>query len=407
MTNSLPIRSSLLLILLVCGAYSGLAQEASMPDQTPEFSNQRDILYYVQRLFPKLQFKNQDSVAMPVGKVFAWILPSIGYEPQTRLAAYLGGNLAYRATDANVSSIYPILAYTQNKQLIFHTASNLWFPRNRLNLTGDLRVMHYPQLTYGLGGFTNLQNSRLIDYNYVRFYQTVSRLVAPNLYVGGGYSLDYHWAIRPGEATGDPVPIGEYMLDGTTKTVSSGLTINLLYDSRTNMLNPKAGFFANVQLRTNFQLLGSDTNYQSLLVDVRKYINWPVTTPNILAFWSYTNLTLQGTPPYLDLPSTGWDANSNVARGYIQGRFRGKNLLYGEVEYRFRLMRNGVLGGVAFANAQMISEPITEQFAKLLPAAGAGLRVKLNKLSGVNFAVDYGIGADGSRSLYFNIGELF
>lgn len=231
--------------------------------------------------------------------------------------------------------------------------------------------------------------------------------MASRVYIGGGYSLDYHWAIQLKETTGELLPTGNYDLTTLRRSVSSGLTLNFLYDDCSNLLNPNASFFANVLLRTNLSFLGSDTNYPSMLIDVRKYINWPACSPNILAIWSFNTLTLGGIPPYLDLPSTGWDANSNMGRGHIQGRFRGKNLLYIETEYRFRLMHNGLLGGVVFGNAQTASEPVTQQFAQLRPAGGAGLRVKLNKLSGVNLAIDYSVGTGGSRSIYFNIGELF
>ncbi len=57
-------------------------------------------------------------------------------------------------------------------------------------------------------------------------------------------------------------------------------------------------------------------------------------SPNILALWSYNWLTLSGTPPYLMLPSTGWDKTFNTGRGYIQGRFRSNNMLDAEAEYR-------------------------------------------------------------------------
>ncbi len=379
---------------------------AYQPDGLPG-TDQRDVLDYVHQIFPRIHVTNEAEREMPVGRVFAWILPSVSYEPQTRLAANIGGNVAFRTTGANVSSVYPILAYTQNKQLIFHTTANVWLPGNRYNLTTDTRYLHYPQLTYGLGGATTTQNALLLSYDYIRLYQSLSRNVAPHLYVGGGYDLDYRWNIRPGTATGDAIFTPGYDLTSTTRTVSSGLTMNVLYDSRTNLINPGASFFANVKLRGNFRFLGSDSNYPSLLIDVRKYINWPASSPNMLAIWSFNTLTLGGTPPYLDLPSTGWDANSNMGRGYIQSRFRGRNLLYAETEYRFQILHNGLLGGVVFGNVQSVSQPMNGGLSGLLSAGGAGLRLKLNKLSGVNLAVDYGVGADGSRSVYFNIGELF
>lgn len=370
-------------------------------------STQRDVLDYVHRIFPRIKVSNDTAGQMTVGKVFAWILPSISYEPQTRLAAYLGGNVAFRTTGANVSSVYPTIAYTQNKQIIFHTAANVWLPRNRFNLTTDWRAMHYPQLTYGLGSATETPNAVLLSYNYLRLYQTLSRKVARRIYVGGGYSLDYHWAIQAQESTGDPIPTGGYTLKALHQSTSSGLTLNFLYDGRTNLLNPGPGFFANVLFRDNQRWLGSDTDYQSMLIDVRKYVIWPCRSANILAFWSYNQLTLAGTPPYLDLPTTGWDANNNMGRGYIQSRFRGKNLLYAEMEYRFAIVPSGVLGGVVFTNVQTASEPQNNQFVRLRPAGGAGLRIKLNKVSGVNLAIDYSLGTGNSQSVYFNIGELF
>jgi hemolysin activation/secretion protein len=118
-------------------------------------------------------------------------------------------------------------------------------------------------------------------------------------------------------------------------------------------------------------------------------------------------LTTAGTPPYLLLPSTGWDDNYNTGRGYIQGRFRGNNMVYFESEYRFGLTRNGLLGGVAFVNLQHFSSEISSEYNKIFPGYGAGLRLKLNKHSGANLAVDYGFGLNGSKGFFVNLGEVF
>jgi hypothetical protein len=155
--------------------------------------------------------------------------------------------------------------------------------------------------------------------------------------------------------------------------------------------------------------MGSDNNWQSLLIELRKYIRFPNNSKNILAFWSYNWLTLgKGRPPYLLLPSTGWDDFYNTGRGYIQGRYRGKDMLYFETEYRFGITKNGLLGGVVFANAESFSREISkQQLAFIAPAAGLGIRIRLNKFSGANLCVDYGFGTDGSRGISVNLGEVF
>ncbi|MFD0878270.1 BamA/TamA family outer membrane protein, partial [Massilia pinisoli] len=213
------------------------------------------------------------------------------------------------------------------------------------------------------------------------------------------YQFDYHWKIRSAIKGDEVEHISDYTLGITGKSVSSGPTLSLLFDSRTNSLSATQGFYTNIVFKQSLKSLGSNTNYQSLLVDARKYFNLSGNTNHILAFWSY-NFFTSGTVPYLDMPSTGWDTNVNTGRGFIQGRFRGKNLMYFEAEYRFALTRNQFLGGVLFSNLQTVSEITNNKFEKLIPAIGAGLRIRVNKFSRANLAIDYGIGGDGSKNLY-------
>ena len=84
-----------------------------------------------------------------------------------------------------------------------------------------------------------------------------------------------------------------------------GLSADILFDNRKNSIYPEAGSYANLVFRQNLKALGSDGNWESLLIDVRKYIRLNDHTQNILAFWSYNWLTLSGNPPYMDLPQHG------------------------------------------------------------------------------------------------------
>jgi hypothetical protein len=80
-------------------------------------------------------------------------------------------------------------------------------------------------------------------------------------------------------------------------------------------------------------------------------------------------------------------------------------MFYFETEYRYRISRNGFLGGVVFANVQRFTGNIIN-YDDLLPGYGAGLRIRLNKKSGANLCLDYGFG-NGSQGLYVNLGEVF
>lgn len=193
-----------------------------------------------------------------------------------------------------------------------------------------------------------------------------------------------------------------------TAEISSGFALKLLYDSRLNQINPQQGIYANVVYRPSFTFMGSDENWQSLLINARTYAPFPKHSHNILAFWGLAWLSVGGvTPPYLMLPSIGWDDSYNTGRGYIQGRFRGLNMFYAETEYRARLSKNGLIHGVVFGNLQKYSDDLSATYATIKPGYGLGIRLKLNKTSGTNVCLDYGFGNNGSKGFFVNIGEVF
>jgi hypothetical protein len=348
-----------------------------------------------------------DSLRHKVGETHLSILPAFGYSLQTGFAAVLSGNIAFHTSNSEsqkLSSILASLNYTQYKQLIVPLQASIWSKGNKYNLTVDWRYMKYPSTTYGLGLKTSLVDAYRIDFSYLKIHETVFRSVAPNFYAGLGYYLDYLWNIKEVNVS-DTTIFKRYSL--TSKEIASGIAFRLLYDSRINQINPINGFYANIACRPNFTFMGSHSNWASLLVEFRKYIKLPTRKKNVIALWSYNWLTVNGKPPYLLLPSTGWDDPFNTGRGYIQGRFRGKNMVYLEAEYRYDITRNGLLGGVVFVNTQSFSSETYKELISFVPGYGLGLRIKLNKFSGSNLCIDYGFGKAGSRGFFINLNEVF
>ena len=341
------------------------------------------------------------------------LLPGIGYAPQLGFSFDITSNVSFytdKSPNANISKITIEPIYTFHHQFFVSVISDVWTEKNGFNLQGDWRYYSYPSQLYGLGGHTSITNSAGIDYSHIRFYQFVLKQLAPDLLVGPGYEFDHYWDVKTTDntATGVALDYKKYA-NGNLPAISysSGPAINLLYDTRRNGNNPHPGEYLNIVYRNNLSALGSTSNWQSLIVDARKYISLTDRSANVLAFWSYDWLTLSGKPPYLDLPSTGWDTYANLGRGYIQGRLRGSNLLYLESEYRFFLTRNGLLGAVVFANVQTVSNWPGNNFDAFYPATGAGIRIKANKFSDLNICLDYGVGIAGANGFFFNIGEVF
>ncbi len=290
----------------------------------------------------------------------------------------------------------------------FH--SNIWSPDNKWNFEGDYRVTFYPQYTWGLGGNTAPSNKELVRYTYIRFYQSALRRIAnkPFLFAGLGYNLDYHINIRPGNDTVNLTKFTGYKY-GTgnhSNSFSSGLTFNLLYDTRNNSLNPLPGWYYNVVVRANPKLLGSDQNWYSLYLDARKYISFDPNSWYVLAFWSYLWTTMGTNSPYLDLPAITWDANQRSGRGFYPSRYTGRTLFDFETEYRRSITRDELLGFVVFASANSVTQPNNSQFSYIHGAAGAGIRIKFNKHSGTNFGCDFAA-SKGYDAVYFSLGEAF
>ncbi len=338
---------------------------------------------------------------------FLSIIPVVGYSLQSGLTGAIVTNTSFY-TDNNKTRFSNLLVngyYSQYHQYWFTANSNIFFEKYKIHLVGDSRYYNFPTETFGLGTDSKLSDALDIKFSYLRISQIVYRELIKSIFVGAGYNLDYHWNITTDTIQGKALTDLKKYQKGQ-RSVSSGISLNILFDNRKNSVNPEKGSYANIQYRPNMTLLGSDTNWQSLLVDLRHYIKFPESSGNVLALWNYYNFTLQGTPPYLDTPSVGWDAYSNTGRGYVPGRYTGKNFMYLESEYRITISRNGLLGGVIFGNIENVFQKWSDSHT-IIPGGGVGIRIKMNKHSNTNLAIDYGFGVGGSQGLFFNLGEVF
>jgi hypothetical protein len=140
--------------------------------------------------------------------------------------------------------------------------------------------------------------------------------------------------------------------------------------------------------------------------EARLYPTLPAGSRSVLAFWIYTWMTF-GPAPYLNLPSNGWDTYGRGARGYLAGRIRGIDQLYLESEYRFSLTKNELLGLVVFANGTVTTGTQIGPFGNLDPGVGLGLRIKFNKNSDTNLAIDHAWGRANSTGLFLGLSEVF
>lgn len=371
-----------------------------------------------------------------VGSVL--LIPIIGSNPATGFMFGVGGQYAFKlgAADTRYSLLSGSLQFTTKNQQLFLIKNNIYTKNNNIFFTGDWRFLIFSQSTYGLG--TNAPEGGVLDYqynlggietsddsltqplnfNFLRLYQSASFRVGKSFYIGVGYNLDYYFKIEDLKLrlnSGDSLITSHYGYNkyygfDADKYYSSALNINLILDTRDNMINPYKGRFLLVSWRGSMKLLGNDITGNFFHAEWRSFHPLSVKNPrHLMSFWFLGDYTPKGEFPYMILPATAYDQRSRSARGYTQGRYRGNGLLYGEAEYRFPLSScGGVWGGVLFVNATTASNPISsvKLFEYVKPGYGLGLRVMVDKKTRTNLAIDIGFG-DKSSGFYLAASETF
>jgi hypothetical protein len=381
--------------------------------------------------------------AVEAWKLYPSIIPSVGYTPQngfvfgvTTLAGiYLGD-----PGTTTISNVALVALYTSKNQVIVQSRNVANLAGNAWQLQGDYRFFVTNQPTYGLGsgreaepgvslgglGTTAVVSGQQdMDFDFVRFHQVVLRRIAGPFYAGASYRLDRHYHVVDREldlAASPPVvtshaaygeqfgfPLGAY--------TASGLSAEVVYDSRDSTISAYRGSYLNGSFRAYPTWLGSTRDATFVQADLRTYVGLSDDVPrNVLAFWVLASGVTSGRLPYLALPSIGWDFGNRSGRGYVQGRFRGDAQVYAEAEWRFRLTRDGFVGGTAFASASTFSrpavdvagysEPREELFSTVRPAGGVGLRFMMNREARNAVTLDFALGQD-SFGIYFGAGEVF
>jgi hypothetical protein len=365
------------------------------------------------------------------------LIPIVASNPATGFMLGVGGQYAVKLPGSDLySSFNGSTQFTSKGQKLFLVKNSIYTRDNKFYLNGDWRYMIFSQPTYGLG--TNAPESGILDYqfgldgieanedslaqpmrfNLAKFYQTISMKILDGFYVGIGYNFDSYTKIVDEKLKlnpGDTIFTSHYFYNqyygfGSEKYFSSALNFNLVWDSRDNMINPYKGYYGMVSWRGGLELLGNKENTNFFQVEYRSYHSLSKRIPrHLIAFWFMGNFSKNGEFPYLLLPATGYDQRGRSGRGYVQGRYRGNNFVYGETEYRFPLSgEGGVLGGVLFVNTTTADNPVKQLklFDSVKLGYGVGLRIMADKRSRTNLSIDFGFGQN-SMGFYLAASETF
>ncbi|MCL1042878.1 BamA/TamA family outer membrane protein [Shewanella marisflavi] len=222
--------------------------------------------------------------------------------------------------------------------------------------------------------------------------------VADNYFIGVGADFTYVSADKFTRVEGDiPLPSDGILPDN----FSSGLVVTSIYDSRDYRLNATKGWL--------FQLdagLYQNSEYDSFAkydLELANYIDLSSTAllstmPGLIA-WQVQGHFTSGDVPWNMLPDLG---GSSAMRGYIKGRYRDKQMMMGQVEYRLPIFQR--YGMVFWGGVGSVADKVSELSDELLTSYGAGFRFKIK--DNINLRFDVGVG-ENETNFYLNVNEVF
>ena len=147
--------------------------------------------------------------------------------------------------------------------------------------------------------------------------------------------------------------------------------------------------------------IGSEFTYNWFVLDLRQFFTMN-TSGGVLAAQFYWETTIGEDVPFFKLPALGGPYRM---RGYFYGRYRDKNSITAQVEYRQIVW--GRWGFAAFYGLGDVAHEIYQfNLNELKYSAGFGIRFVFDKEQKINIRADFGFGRD-TKGVYFSLEEAF
>jgi outer membrane protein assembly factor BamA len=324
--------------------------------------------------------------------------PFIFYTPETKTGGGGAINYFFREAgsrlNARPSSLVPVLVYTQKQQISATLFADLYWKQEKNHLMGTVSYSKWPNLFYGIGNNTS-NNGEDYTQRAVALDLRFLRQVRHGMYLGIQYQF-LKSKLTKIEAGGQ-LARGDIL--GGDDGAASGVGAIVSWDTRDNIFNAASGGFYQLSARVFHDRLNSDFDFTTYQADLRRY--FPVMASHVLAVQGYMNM-IKGDPPFYMMSLLG---GQNLMRGYYEGRYRDKNMIAVQMEYRLPVWKR--IGAVGFAGFGEVAPGISDfELKSFKHTVGIGLRYLLVPAEKINMRLDFGWGRDSS-GFYLALTEAF
>lgn len=326
-------------------------------------------------------------------------LPVIYYSPETKLALGVGGMYYFRPTGAKMatrpSNIGVFLVYTLKKQFMVDITPDFYFKNEQYRFEGNISFSKFVDKFYGIGNNTSIDDEEDYTSRIIKLRVHLLRKIHPKLNLGLRYYFQHDEIIEVDEDR----QLAKKEILGSEEGTVSGLGLLMHWDTRDNIFSPSSGNYHQLSATLYRKSLGSDYNFTSYQLDLRKYVS--LFSSHVVAFQGYANF-ISGEPPLQMLTLLGGDEKM---RGYYLGRYRDKNMIAFQVEYRMPLSRR--IGLVGFVGYGDVAARISQfDLNNLKQSVGFGLRYMFSPEEKLNIRLDVAF-AEGTTGIYITAAEAF
>ena len=337
-----------------------------------------------------LQLKRNSLVALP----YAY------YTPETKFAFGAGGVYSFRRAGAALSdrpsSVRIAVTYTQLNQIILALQPEIYLKNGQYYFSAFYGYYGYPSKFWGIGSATPDGAEEKFEQNDFESSTDLQREIIPGLLVGLRYQYQ---RIEVKEAAPDGV-LRDRTVPGSRGGIASGFGVLVSHDTRDHVYQPSTGFFNRFSAVSFGKAIGSDYEFTLLNVDMRRYFS--LFGSHVLALQTYDGFII-GDPPFQMMNLLG---GSYSMRGYYRGRYRDKNMMTFQAEYRFPLYWR--LGAAGFVGLGDVSEDIRDfRLDEFKFSLGFGLRFMFDAQERINARLDVGFGKGDNAGIYAMVLEAF
>ncbi len=326
-------------------------------------------------------------------------LPILYYTPETDFAfgALVSYNFYTEGKEHNKfpSNIMPDIIYTLNNQIIAEFFADIYWGRGDYHFQGMFAYQYFPDKFYGIGSNTRKSNEEDFTKKVFNSEFYLTKNFFKRIDTGIQYKLQFAEITEYEEGK----QLIQKNVTGSDKGLSSGAGFIFSFDTRDNKYYPSEGMLANACYMHYGSELGSDYHFNHYLLDYRFYQS--LFPENIIALNAVLN-SMTGNPPFQMLPALG---GPDFMRGYYEGRYRDRNSLIFQAEYRTNIWWR--FGAVLFAGVGNVADKLSRfRFNEFKYSYGAGIRYMLNKQEKLNIRLDIGF-VKGGSGLYITLAEAF